>query len=330
MNRPGATETLLSIRGLTITSRTVPGATLVNDIDLDIQKGRVHGLAGESGCGKSTTALAIMGLLPPGLHRTAGEIHLATPAGPRPLHTLSPRGMRSIRWRRISMIFQGAMNALDPVMRVGEQIHEAIQTHEPELDRPETNQRVGELLQQVHLNPARARDYPHQFSGGQRQRLMIALALACRPDLIIGDEPTTALDVITQRQILDLLHELRKDLGLSLLLISHDLSLLSEVCDDITVMYAGQVVEQGAPHHVYTNPRHPYTERLLAALPTFGPVRQIPTPIPGHPPSPLEPRGAGCAFAPRCHRADTLCTTTEPAFHEGVTPHHTARCHRPR
>ncbi|MFE5548902.1 ABC transporter ATP-binding protein [Streptomyces sp. NPDC056534] len=329
MNTPAMPETLLSIRGLTVTSTTTPGAALVKELDLNIRRGQVLGLAGESGCGKSTTALAIMGLLPNGLHQSAGEIHLATSAGLRPLHTLSPRGMRSIRWRRISMIFQGAMNALDPVMRVGEQIREAIETHAAEPERSVTSQQVSQLLDQVGLDPARARDYPHQFSGGQRQRLMIALALACGPDLIIGDEPTTALDVITQRQILDLLHELRRELGLSLLLISHDLSLLSETCDDIAVMYAGQIVEQGDPHGIYRQPRHPYTERLLAALPTLGAQRLIPSPIPGHPPSPLEPRRAGCSFAPRCHRADSLCDTTEPAI-QGASAKHFARCHRPR
>ncbi|MFE5947953.1 ABC transporter ATP-binding protein [Streptomyces sp. NPDC056480] len=325
---PLSTQPLLSVRGLTVSSRSVPGATLVKDLDLDIGKGQVLGLAGESGCGKSTTALALMGLLPPELHRTAGEIYLSTDAGPRPLHRLSPRGMRAIRWRRISMIFQGALNALDPVMRVGEQIRGAIEAHTPRTDRAATSQRVKELLEQVRLDPARARDYPHQFSGGQRQRLMIALALACQPDLIIGDEPTTALDVITQRQILDLLQELRRELGLSLLLISHDLALLSEVCDEIAVMYAGQFVEHGPPSHVYTNPRHPYTEGLIAALPALGAERQIPAPIPGHPPSPLDGRGTGCSFAPRCPRGDSVCAAAEPPIIE-LGQRHSARCYRP-
>ncbi|MEV0923927.1 ABC transporter ATP-binding protein [Streptomyces spongiicola] len=317
---------LLSVRGLTVARRGLPAARLVDGVSFDLRRGEALGLAGESGCGKTTTALALLGLLPDGLVRAGGEMHLDTEHGPRPLHTLSSRGMRAVRWRRISMAFQGAMNALDPVMRVGDQIREAIRLHRPELDRTAADTRVGTLFEQVRLDPRRARAYPHEFSGGQRQRLMIALALACDPDLIIGDEPTTALDVITQRQILDLLDELRRELGLSVLLITHDLSVLAETCDRIAVMYAGRIVETGSVDEVYRDPRHPYTRRLLASFPAVGGPRELPPPIPGSPPDPAAPE-PGCAFAPRCDRADDVCRTSPPAARTAPDGTRTARCH---
>ncbi|MFD4829280.1 ABC transporter ATP-binding protein [Streptomyces uncialis] len=318
--------TLLTVRGLTVARKDLPTARIVDGVDLDLRRGEALGLAGESGCGKTTTALALLGLLPDALIRTAGELHLDTEHGPRPLHTLSPRGMRAVRWRRVSMVFQGAMNALDPVMRVGDQIREAIRLHRPELDRAAADARVHELFDQVRLDPARVRSYPHEFSGGQRQRLMIALALACGPDLIIGDEPTTALDVITQRRILDLLDELRRELDLSVLLITHDLSVLAETCDRVAVMYAGRVVEAGDVDQVYGSPQHPYTQRLLASFPAVGGPRELPPPIPGSPPDPAAPE-PGCAFAPRCHAAVDRCRADAPAARAHPHESHTARCH---
>ncbi|MFE3474216.1 ABC transporter ATP-binding protein [Streptomyces sp. B27] len=326
MTDPSTRIPLLSVRELTVTPEDMPTARIVDRVSLDIFRGEALGLAGESGCGKTTTALALLGLLPRGLVRSGGEMHLDTPQGPRPLHTLSPRGMRAVRWKRVSMVFQGAMNALDPVMRVGDQIAEAVKLHAPGMDRPAVAARVHELFEQVRLDPARARAHPHEFSGGQRQRLMIALALACKPDLVIGDEPTTALDVITQRQIMDLLMELKRELGLSVLLITHDLSVLAETCDRVAVMYAGRVVEAGPVSEVYTAPQHPYTQRLLSSFPAVGGTRELPPPIPGSPPDPTAP-GQGCAFAPRCHQEQERCHTSLPPIRAATAGSHIARCH---
>jgi peptide/nickel transport system ATP-binding protein len=292
-------------------------------VSFTLQRGEALGLAGESGCGKTTTALSLLGLLPTGLMRSSGSMSFRGPSGHQRLDLLSPRQMRQVRWASISMIFQGALNALDPVQRVGDQIAEAIELHEPGAARSAVTARVAELLDQVGVPSRRARDYPHEFSGGQRQRIMIALALACRPELVIADEPTTALDVITQAQVLDLLTTLRRELGLSLLLITHDLSVLAETCDRIAVMYAGELVEAGPIEAVYDDPQHPYTQRLLDLFGESEPGT-LPTPIPGGAPSPGE-LPDGCLFAPRCHRAEPSCSDERPAV-RSVAAYHIARC----
>ena len=257
-------DTLLDVRDLRVAyregGRVVP---IVDGVSFTLRSGEALGLAGESGCGKTTTALALLGLLPSGLRRTRGEITLNSTRGVMLLHRRTPTGWRDVRWRTASMVFQGAMNALDPVMRIDRQIAEAILLHAPGAD---ADARVAELLERVGIPSARRRQYPHEFSGGMRQRVMIALALACGPELIIGDEPTTALDVMTQGQILQLLEELRRDLGLALLLITHDLSVIAETCDRVAVMYAGQIAEQGPVRDILASPQHPYTGRLLAGL----------------------------------------------------------------
>jgi peptide/nickel transport system ATP-binding protein len=230
------------------------------------------------------------------------------------LHNRTPTGWRDMRWKTASIVFQGAMNALDPVMRIDRQIGEAIRLHEPEAD---ASARVGELLERVGIPRARRKQYPHEFSGGMRQRVMIALALACGPELMIGDEPTTALDVMTQGQILQLLEELRRDLGLALLLITHDLSVIAETCDRVAIMYAGQIVEQGTVREVLETPRHPYSERLLAGFSHVGGERTLGQPIPGAPPHPGE-HFPGCRFAPRCHRVFAECEKAPvPLFTDG-------------
>jgi peptide/nickel transport system ATP-binding protein len=300
-----ATDVLLDVRGLKVAYRDAGKIVpIVDGVDFSLRRGEALGLAGESGCGKTTTALALLGLLPDGLRRTAGELTLNSTRGVMLLNRRTPTGWRDLRWKTVSIVFQGAMNALDPVMRIDRQIVEAIKLHEPEAD---AETRVAELFERVGIARSRRKQYAHEFSGGMRQRVMIALALACGPELLIGDEPTTALDVMTQGQILQLLEELRRDLGLSILLITHDLSVIAETCDRVAIMYAGQIVEQGTVREVLETPKHPYSERLLAGFAHVGGSRTLGQPIPGAPPHPGE-HFPGCRFAPRCHRVFDACT----------------------
>jgi peptide/nickel transport system ATP-binding protein len=310
---------LLEIDDLKVHHR---GKPIVAGIDLTVQAGEALGLAGESGCGKTTTALAIMKLLPKALE-PSGTITLNAPGEKEPvkIDRRTERGMQFVRWRHVSLVFQGAMNALDPVQRVDSQIAEAILLHGRE---PNVGARIAELLETVGLTPAAGRRYAHQLSGGQRQRVMIALALACRPALVIADEPTTALDVVMQAQILALLERLREELGLSLILISHDLGVLAETCDRIAVMYAGRIVESGPVRAVFDTPQHPYTKRLLDSLPVIGGERGLAAPIPGGPPDPGE-LPEGCRFRPRCPYAADACLA-DPPLRE-VRPAQAAACH---
>ena len=311
---------LLEIDGLEVRHR---GAPIVAGVDLRVEPGEALGLAGESGCGKSTTALAIMKLLPPTLE-ASGTITLHPPGEDDPVRIdrRTERGMQLVRSRYVSLVFQGAMNALDPVKRVDRQILDAIKVHEPRAGK--LGGRIGELLQTVGLSCAHGRAYPHQLSGGQRQRAMIALALACRPALVIADEPTTALDVIMQAQVLDLLERLRRELGLALILISHDLAVLAESCDRLAVMYAGRIVESGPATQVFAAPKHPYTRKLLESLPAIGGDRGVAEPIPGTPPDPAESI-EGCPFRPRCPSAADICI--EPPALREVAPGQAAACH---
>jgi peptide/nickel transport system ATP-binding protein len=310
---------LLEVSDLRVRAAAGP---IVDGVDLTIAPGEALGLAVESGCGKTTTALALMKLLPPGLTQT-GEILLHR-EGEEPInvHRRTEAGMQLVRWRHVSLVFQGAMNSLDPVRRVEHQIAEAIVLHEPKAAG--VRARIAELLGTVGLAANIARAYPHQLSGGQRQRVMIALALACRPALVIADEPTTALDVVMQAQILQLLERLRAELGLALILISHDLAAIAETCDRIAVMYAGKVVETGPVAGVIASPQHPYTKRLLESLPVIGGPRTLAKPIPGGPP-PLGQEPEGCRFRPRCPYAAERCLEA-PALRE-VARTHAAACH---
>jgi peptide/nickel transport system ATP-binding protein len=317
-----ATDALLDVRGLRVAyrdgGRVVP---IVDGVDFTLRRGEALGLAGESGCGKTTTALALLGLLPDGLRRTGGTMELNSTRGIMHLHRRTATGWRDLRWQTVSIVFQGALNALDPVMRIDRQIGEAIRLHEPGAD---TDARVAELFERVGIARSRRKQYAHEFSGGMRQRVMIALALACGPELLIGDEPTTALDVMTQGQILQLLEELRRDLGLSLLLITHDLSVIAETCDRVAIMYAGQIVEQGTVRQVLETPKHPYAERLLAGYAHIGGARTLGDPIPGAPPHPGEHPPA-CRFEPRCHRAFAECRKAPvPIFTDAAG--HESRC----
>src|ERR687890_2513097 len=261
----GAGDNLLETKDLRVLYE-VRGkkAPAVDGVNLSLRPGDALGLAGESGCGKSTLALACLGLLPRNA-TVEGSIRFQDTE----VVGAKPGRLRALRWAGISMVFQGAMSAFNPVKRVGDQVVEAILLHEGASKR-EARTRMGELFEHVGIAPRRAGDYPHEFSGGMRQRVMIAMALACNPPLVIADEPTTALDVMTQAQILNLLGRLREETGISLMVITHDLSVLAQVTDRVAIMYAGRIVEEGSASELLTTPRHPYSRALVGAFPVVG------------------------------------------------------------
>lgn len=297
----------------------------VRDLNLTIERGEVLGLVGESGSGKSVTSLALMRLLSPQA-QISGEVLLAEENGKRDLLQLPSEAMRELRGSRMAMIFQEPMTALNPVMRVGDQIAEAIRAHQP-LARKDAAARAVEAMNDVAIPDAgrRSRDYPHQLSGGMRQRIMIAMAIVNRPQLLIADEPTTALDVTIQSQILELLAHLRSKFGLTMLFISHDLAVVSQVADRVAVMYAGSLVEMGTTSGIFHAPAHPYTRGLLHAVPTLKTDRTRPlNTIEGTVPS-SNALPAGCPFEPRCEFRGPQCAYTMPALVE-IAPAHWARC----
>ena len=291
----------------------------VSGVSFALDEGEALGLAGESGCGKTTTALALMRLLPYNGRIISGSIVFRG----RDLVKASDMRIRKVRWKDISIIFQGAMNSLNPVRNIGQQIAEPIILHE-KVEEDAAMDRVGELLELVGINRERRRDFPHEFSGGMRQRVMIAMALACNPKLVIADEPVTALDVMIQAQILELLERLRKELHLSMILISHDLSVMAETCEKVAIMYGGKMMEVGKTVDVFTDPKHPYTQGLVAAFPDIRGQRTMPASIPGDVPSLINPP-TGCVFHPRCKFAFDRCIAAEPALAE-VTPGRRAAC----
>jgi oligopeptide/dipeptide ABC transporter ATP-binding protein len=321
--------TRLDVRGLTVELPTqVRWVRPVNDVSLTLAEGETLGIVGESGSGKTMLALALMGLEPPGARRK-GEAWLLSRdgAGDRrgdDLIAMPSREMRALRGREIAMIFQEPMTALNPVMRIGAQIEEAIRVHELSLSENEIEQRALKALEHASVPEPirRARQYPHQLSGGLRQRVMIAMALAAGPGVLIADEPTTALDVTVQKQILELLATLRRELQLSLLFITHDLGVVAQVADRVIVMYAGRIVEEGPVAEVLHRPRHPYTEGLLRAAPRLR--REKLTPIPGTVPA-LDALPPGCAFAPRCSHRVPECDAAVPELRIAGEEHR-ARC----
>ncbi|MEW5830412.1 MAG: ABC transporter ATP-binding protein [Chloroflexota bacterium] len=317
-----STRPLLSVRNLGTEFVTTDGtvARALEDVSFDVHPGQTVGLVGESGCGKTTTLLSIMRLLPVTARITSGQVIVAG----TDLLSLSEIEMRRYRWKELAIVFQGAMNALNPVMTVGEQIREAIILHDL-MDKSHATRRVDELLDMVGIAVSRRDQYPHEYSGGMRQRAMIAMALACQPSLLFADEPTTALDVMVQAQILELLQKIQKLLGLAVVLVTHDLGVVAEVCDSVVVMYGGKVAENGPVDEVYNAPRHPYTQRLLEAFPDLNRPAGSLAVIPGTPPR-LNALPPGCRFAPRCHVAFDRCHIEAPA-ETGLGGGHTAACH---
>ncbi len=319
-------SSLIHVRGLTVDLPTASGwVRPVNDVSLHIAPGESLGLVGESGSGKTMLSLTLMGLLPPGA-RVSGEALLSTSeAPPKNLATLRAEDdWRTVRGREIAMVFQEPMTSLNPVMRVGAQIEEAIRAHEPSLGGAHLQRRVRAALERAAVPEPDVRDrqFPHQLSGGLRQRVMIAMALAANPKLLITDEPTTALDVTVQKQILELLDQLRREMELALLFITHDLGVVAKVADRVAVMYAGRIIEEGPTQDVLLSPQHPYTQGLLAASPTI--VRGQLIPIPGSVPQ-LISLPPGCAFSPRCGYRRTECEQAVPPFRPPRSDH-SARC----
>jgi len=300
---------LLEVEGLRVSFATPQGPLdAVDGISFSLERGTVMGLVGESGCGKSATASALCGLLPP-LARTGGSVRLSG----RELTTLREEGWRAVRGRGISMVFQDPMSSLNPLLAVGEHLVETLRAHRT-LSRPEATEAAVEWLHRVGIPDPSARlsSYPHELSGGMRQRVMIALALCPGPDLLVADEPTTALDVTIQAQILDLLASLREELGMTMIFITHDLGVVERIADRVLVMYAGRVAEEGPASELLAKPRHPYTSGLLASVPGFRPRSGRLPSIPGSVPSPRDWPG-GCRFHPRCPKADETCRDQVPA-----------------
>jgi peptide/nickel transport system ATP-binding protein len=322
--RATRTETLVELRGLKVNYGDVRA---VDGVDLEIRSGEVVGLAGESGCGKSTVANAVMQILRPPARISGGSIlfHGDDLVGK------SKEELRKYRWRNVAMVFQSAMNALNPVMRVGDQFIDMMRAHEGHVSRKNALARAGELLETVGIDARRVRAYPHELSGGMRQRVIIALALALNPELLILDEPTTALDVVVQREILQQIEAVKRDFGFAVLFITHDLSLLLEFADRIAIMYAGEIVELADGRRLFEGPEHPYTRGLMASFPPLtGPITRL-VGIPGSPPDLASPP-SGCRFHPRC----PLCVPSEPLYKRQLNerpqlrelePNHFVACH---
>jgi len=313
---------VLEVKDLTVNYETKRGPVRAAEgISFSVKKGQSLGLAGESGCGKTTVALSLMRLLPKAGRILKGQINLDG----RNLLSLTDREMRQVRWRDMSIVFQGAMNALDPVYKIGDQIIEAIRTHDKEVSKEECRERAAKLLELVGIDPERVDGYPHEFSGGMRQRALIAMALACNPKLVIADEPGTALDVIVQAQVLRLMRDLKEKLDLSMILISHDLSIIAETCERVVIMYAGNIAEYGSTPSVFHEPLHPYTQGLLQAFPDIRGERKRLSSVPGTPPDLLNPP-VGCRFNPRCPYVMDVCKKVQPPLIE-LRPDHYVACH---
>ena len=313
---------LLEIKDLVIHYVTEDAVVeAVNGVTFSIEAGETLGLVGETGAGKTTTALGILRLVPdPPGKIMSGSILFDG----QDILSMKDADIRRIRGNDISMIFQDPMTALNPIMRVGDQISEVIQLHSG-CTKAEADHEAEKMLEKVGIPAFRASDYPHQFSGGMKQRVVIAIALACNPKLLLADEPTTALDVTIQAQVLDMMNELKTELGTAVLLITHDLGIVAETCDKVAIMYAGEIVEYGTLEHIYDHTAHPYSKGLFGSIPDLFTKEKRLHPIAGLMPNPADlPKG--CSFHPRCPMATDLCKTEEPGYHE-IVPGHFVRCH---
>ncbi len=315
-------EPLLSVQNLEVEYRTARGRVrAVDDVSFEIYPNEVFGLAGESGCGKSTVAHAVIRIHKPPAYITGGQVLF----NGVDILSMREQQLRKFRWENLSIVFQSAMNALNPVLTVGDQIRDVIQAHRP-TSKEEARSRAIELLRIVGIDPHRIDSYPHQLSGGMRQRAVIAIALALNPEMVIMDEPTTALDVVVQKQILDEIQQLRNEFGFSIMFITHDLSLLVEISDRIGIMYAGELVETAPSQDIFNHPKHPYTERLMNSFPTIRGKRTELMGIPGTPPDLVNPP-LGCRFHPRCPvKVEGLCEVKHPVLRD-IEPHRRAACH---
>ncbi|MFA7620952.1 MAG: ABC transporter ATP-binding protein [Aminobacteriaceae bacterium] len=312
---------LLEVSDLNVVYKTFEGTVAaVNGLGFSLHKGKTLGLVGESGAGKTTTALSIMGLVPspPGVINDGRIVFDG-----EELLKLPEREMKKIRGNRISMIFQDPMTSLNPVVTVGLQISEALVAHQ-DLTEAEAEKRAVEMLEKVQIPGARYKEYPHEFSGGMRQRVVIAMALACNPSLIIADEPTTALDVTIQAQVLELMKSLRDEYDTAMIMITHDLGVVGEICDHVAVMYAGRIVETGSLQQIFSGPKHPYTNGLFKCIPDIEEESSAIRPIEGLMPEPLD-LPSGCAFHPRCPHCMDICRTTLPAISD--KDGHKVMCH---
>ena len=316
-------STVLEVQNLTTHYSTLRGwVRAAENVSFTVAKGQALGIAGESGCGKTTVALSILKILPQGGRIRKGKILFEG----LDLVPLSDESMRKVRWKGIAIVFQGAMNAFNPVYKIGDQIIEAIQIHESDVDKQAALERARSLLELVGVEPDRVDNYPHEFSGGMRQRALIAMALAANPKLLIADEPGTALDVIVQAQTLKLLRDLKDKLGLAMVMISHDLSIIAETCEKVAIMYAGHIVEYGDADAIFKEPLHPYTQGLVKAFPSIHGEKVRLASIPGQPPDLLNPPPA-CRFNPRCPFVMDVCKKIDPPLQKVGSGEHYVACH---
>jgi len=319
---------IITVRNLSVEYRTHRGIVkAVRNVSFDVYEGEILFLVGESGSGKSTLGFALMNLVPSPGYIKEGEIIYHFDGQDIELRKLPLEEQRLFRWKQVAMVFQSALNALNPVLRIWDQLYDTMQAHDPNITREEAYKKIKYLLSMVRLDADRVlKSYPHELSGGMRQRVMIAMALLLDPKILILDEPTTALDILTQKNIIELLKKIKDELGLTMIFITHDLSLAAELADRVAVMYAGKILELSDVYTIFYNPKHPYTYALIKTIPKLSSIDEELYPIPGSPPDMIN-LPPGCKFHPRCPYAKEICAEKEPEL-EQAGPNHYVACHR--